>query len=101
MKEEPAAEYMVRSDRQIEPSSMEEEVETEKIISDTEARPVTGAEEVDITEITNAESITVNSEVVKAGFVAEIEAETEIQAINKSFNTSERSEVLKMLLQYF
>ena len=39
---------------------------------------------MDITEITDAESITVNSEVVKAGFVAAIEAETEIQAINES-----------------
>ena len=40
MKEEPAAEDMVRSDEEIEPSSMEEEVETETILSDTEARPV-------------------------------------------------------------
>ena len=36
------------------------------------------------TEITDAESITVNFEVVKAGFAAAIEAETEIQAINES-----------------
>ena len=84
MKEEPAAEDMVRSDGEIEPSSMEEEVETETILSETEDRPVTDAEEVDITDITDAESITVNSEVVKAGFVAAIEADTEIQAINKS-----------------
>ena len=84
MKEQPAAEDMVSSDGEIEPSLMEEEVETETILAETEARPVTDAEETDITEITDAESITVNFEVVKAGFVAAIEAETEIQAINES-----------------
>ena len=84
MKEEPAAEDMVRIDGEIEPYSMEEEVETETILSETEARPVTDAEEVDIAEITDAESITVNPEVVKSGYVAAIEAETEIQAINES-----------------
>ena len=41
MKEEPAAEDMVRSDGEIETSSMEEEVETETILSETEARPLT------------------------------------------------------------
>ena len=41
MKEEPAAEDMVRSDGEIEPSSMEEDVETETILSETEARPLT------------------------------------------------------------
>ena len=39
---------------------------------------------MDTIEITDAESITVNYEVVKAGFVAAIEAETEIQATNDS-----------------
>ena len=63
---------------------MWEEVETETILSETETRPVTDAEEVDITEITDAESITMNSEFAKAGFVAAIEAETEIQAIKES-----------------
>ena len=83
MKEESAAEDMVRSDGEIETSSMEEEVETETILSETEARPITDAEEVDITKIIDAESITVNSEVAKAGFVAAIEADTEIQAMNE------------------
>ena len=33
---------------EIEPSLMEEEVETETILAETEARPVTDAEETDI-----------------------------------------------------
>ena len=63
---------MEMRDGDIEPFSMEEEVETETIIYETEAGPVTDTEEVDITEITDAESITLNSEVVKARFVAAI-----------------------------